>query len=205
MRPERSFWGGDSVMTSISAAKWTMLAAAVLSLGACSTLKSELGAGRVKPDEFSIVPKAPLAMPPDFSNLREPEPGAPRPQQVSPAGEAMAALAQTRGAPKPQLSGQQASTGERALADAAGAAKANPKVRREMMEELREKRAGKSLTERILFWQGSEEASGEEMVVDAAAEARRIRQVQKSGEVVTGQGVPVIEKSSEKGLIGRIF
>jgi DNA-binding transcriptional MocR family regulator len=186
-----------------NAAKWTVLAAAALSLAACSTIKSELGAGRVKPDEFAIVPKAPLAMPPDFTNLREPEPGAPRPQQVSPAGEAMAALSQTRGAVKPALSAQQASAGERALADAAGASKADPKVRRAMMEELRDQRGGKSLTERILFWQGPEE--GEDMVVDAAAEARRIRQVQKSGDVVTGKGVPVIEKSSEQGLIGRIF
>lgn len=175
---------------------------AALGLSACGGVRQELGLNRTKPDEFAVVPKAPLAMPPDFTNLREPEPGAPRPQQVSPAGEAKAALAQTRGAQTPSMSGQQPSSGERALADAAGASKADPKVRREMMNELREQRAGRSMTERLLFWQGSED---EEMVIDAVAEARRIDQVRRSGEALTGQGVPVIEKSSEKGLIGRIF
>jgi Protein of unknown function (DUF3035) len=171
-------------------------------LSGCASVRQELGAGRVKPDEFAIVPKAPLAMPPDFSNLREPEPGAPRPQQLSPSGEAKAALAQSRGVPKPAMSGQQPSTGERALADAAGAENADPKVRKAMMDELREQRAGRSMTERILFWQGSE---NEDMVIDAVAEARRIERVQKTGESLTGKGVPVIEKSSEQGLIGRIF
>jgi hypothetical protein len=181
------------------------VAAAMLvavSLGACSGVKDQLGLARAKPDEFAVVPKAPLAMPPDFSNLREPEPGAPRPQQVSPAGEAKAALAQSRGQVTPALSGQQPSSGERALADAAGASKADPKVRKAMMEELREQREGRSMTERLLFWQGSEE---DDMVIDAVAESRRIKQVRRSGETLTGQGVPVIEKSAEKGLIGRIF
>jgi hypothetical protein len=175
---------------------------AAIGLSACASVRDELGVTRKAPDEFAVVPKAPLAMPPDFTNLREPEPGAPRPQQVSPEGEAKAALVQSRGAVKPAMSGQQPSSGERALADAAGASKADPKVRKAMMEELREQRAGRSMTERLLFWQGSED---EEMVIDAVAEARRIENVRKSGEALTGQGVPVIEKSSEKGLIGRVF
>lgn len=187
---------------------WThgvsVAAIAILTLGlaGCGGVRDSMGLGRNKPDEFAVVPKAPLAMPPDFTNLREPEPGAPRPQQVSPEGEARAALVQSRGAVGPTLSGQQASPGERALADAAGATKADPKIRKEMSDELRDQRANKSLTERILFWQGSEE---DDMVVDAVAESRRIRRVQKSGEMVTGQGVPVIGKSAEKGLIGKIF
>lgn len=179
-----------------------VLMLSALSLAACAGVKDELGLARAKPDEFAVVPKAPLAMPPDFDNLRLPEPGAPRPQQVSPSGEAKAALAQSRGQTAPALSGQQPTAGERALADAAGAAKADPKVRQEMMQDLRDQR-NRSLTDRILFWQGSE--ANEEMVVDAAAESRRIKQAQKTGEVVTGSGVPVIEKSSEKGLIGRVF
>lgn len=174
-----------------------------LTLAACGGVREELGIGRAKPDEFAVVPKAPLAMPPDFANLRQPEPGAPRPQQVSPSGEAQAALAQSRGQTAPALSAQQPSTGERALADAAGGEKADPKVRKAMMEELRQQRAGRSLTERILFWQGSEE--DDDMVVDAVAESRRIQRAQKTGEVVTGKGVPVIEKSAEQGLIGRVF
>jgi hypothetical protein len=184
---------------------WALAACALAALGlaGCSSVRDNLGLNRTKPDEFAVVPKAPLAMPPDFSNLREPEPGAPRPQQVSPSGEAKAALLQSRGPVNASaLSGQQPSTGERALADAAGATQADPKVRKAMMKELRDQHGDRSLTERILFWQGSEQ---EEMVIDAVAEARRIRNVQRSGEALTGRGVPVIEKSAEKGLMGRIF
>lgn len=175
---------------------------AAVALGACGGMRDELGLNRTKPDEFAVVPKAPLAMPPDFTNLREPEPGAPRPQQVSPSGEARAALVQSRGPVTAALSGQQPSAGERALADAAGASEADPKVRKAMMQELRDERGNRSLTDRILFWQGSEQ---EDMVVDAVAEARRIRSVKRTGDTLTGKGVPVIEKSAEKGLIGRIF
>jgi hypothetical protein len=46
---------------------------------------------------------------------------------------------------------------------------------------------------------------GTSVVIGAAAEARRIERAKKSGEAVTGRGVPVIEKSAEKGLIGGVF
>ena len=173
-----------------------------LGLAGCSTVRDEMGLGRSKPDEFSVVPRAPLAMPPDMSALRLPSPGAPRPQQLSPAGEAKAALSQTRGAVATPAFGATVSAGERALIDSAGAIKTDGKVRNEMAEELREQRAPKSITERALFWRGSEE---EVWVVDAAAEERRIQRAQRSGEVVTGKGTPIIEKSTEKGLIGRVF
>jgi hypothetical protein len=176
--------------------------ALAIAMGGCSTMRDQLGLARKKPDEFAVVPKAPLAMPPDFTNLREPEPGAPRPQQVSPAGEARAALLQTRGQAPVAAAGQSATAGEMALVDAAGAAKVDGKVRRDMIQEAREAGTGRSMTERLLFWQGPKK---DDMVVDAAEESRRIQRTQRQGEVLTGQGVPVIEKSTEKGLIGRIF
>jgi hypothetical protein len=191
------------MMGTRRAVAYAAVLCAALGLSACGGVRDKLGLTRAKPDEFAVVPKAPLAMPPDFTNLREPEPGAPRPQQVSPAGEARAALAQSRGQVPVAMSGQQPSSGERALADAAGAEKADPKVRKAMMKELREQNAGRSLTDRILFWTGPEDE--QEMVIDAVAEARRIELTRKSGEALTGKGVPVIEKSAEKGLIGKIF
>jgi hypothetical protein len=39
---------------------------------------------RVGPDEFAVESRAPLTIPPDF-DLRPPQPGAPRPQEATPA------------------------------------------------------------------------------------------------------------------------
>src|SRR6201991_1574892 len=50
------------------------------SLGACQNAKEMMGMTKRSPDEFQVVSRAPLSMPPDFS-LRPPTPGAPRPQE----------------------------------------------------------------------------------------------------------------------------
>ena len=51
-----------------------------LVLSACQDAKRALGYEKMPPDEFQVVQRAPLSMPPDFS-LRPPQPGATRPQE----------------------------------------------------------------------------------------------------------------------------
>jgi hypothetical protein len=51
-----------------------------VALSGCEGVKKELGLGKNPPDEFQVVSRAPLSLPPDY-NLRPPEPGAPRPQE----------------------------------------------------------------------------------------------------------------------------
>ena len=46
-----------------------------LALSGCSDAKEQLGLTRSAPDEFAVVKRAPLAMPPDYT-LRPPRPGA---------------------------------------------------------------------------------------------------------------------------------
>ena len=50
--------------------------ALTLSLSACDSLRREAGLTKQPPDEFAVVTKAPLIIPPDF-NLHPPAPGAP--------------------------------------------------------------------------------------------------------------------------------
>ena len=80
-------------------------------LGGCGQVRDALGLTKNPPDEFSVVERAPLALPPSFA-LRPPTPGAPRPQepsvtdrtrdrifgtgQTAPSGGATAALAASR-------------------------------------------------------------------------------------------------------------
>src|ERR1700723_2375217 len=93
-------------------------------LGGCSngSLTRTFGLTRDAPDEFTVVTRAPLSMPPDFT-LRPPQPGAPRPQDQSERSIAESALvpeAALGGAPVGVSAGQAAlvrDVGGRAPAD----------------------------------------------------------------------------------------
>lgn len=64
------------------------LGAALLALSACTgTVQENLGLGKRSPDEFQVVRRAPLILPPDYS-LRPPEPGAPGPAAQDTASQA---------------------------------------------------------------------------------------------------------------------
>jgi hypothetical protein len=66
----------------------------VLPIGACSgTLADQLGMGKRAPDEFAVVARQPLIIPPDF-DLRPPQPGAERPVGVRPSDRAYSSLTQ---------------------------------------------------------------------------------------------------------------
>lgn len=87
----------------------------------CSTLQRSMGAGKVVPDEFRVVTSAPLTLPPEYS-LRPPRPGEPRPQELEPSAEARSALFG-------QDTGANASAGEQALVNSAGAGAVDPSIR----------------------------------------------------------------------------
>lgn len=62
--------------------RWMLCLLAVpFALTACSGVKKTLGVERSAPDEFAVVERAPLTMPPNFG-LEPPRPGAPRPQEL---------------------------------------------------------------------------------------------------------------------------
>ena len=61
-----------------------VLAVTAVALSACGSVREDLGLGRSPPDEFAVIDRPPLSMPPDFS-LRPPTPGAPRPQETDPS------------------------------------------------------------------------------------------------------------------------
>src|SRR3569623_575159 len=106
--------------------KLLVLAAGVIilagmSLAGCESTKNALGLNKVVPDEFRVVTKAPLVVPPDYA-LRPPEPGEPRPQELQPASAARLALLGQRDAVT-------RSPGEQLLVAKAGADKADPLAR----------------------------------------------------------------------------
>jgi Protein of unknown function (DUF3035) len=76
----------------------------ILALAGCSSIKEAVGLTTTMPDEFAVESNPPLTIPPDF-DLRPPEPGAARPQEVSASKQAEQVIDQAG----PGAPGQQAS------------------------------------------------------------------------------------------------
>jgi len=70
-----------------------VLVVSLLLLGACArgTVQDALGMGKRAPDEFAVVKRAPLIVPPEY-DLRPPDPGAPRPNVGTTSDQARVAL-----------------------------------------------------------------------------------------------------------------
>jgi hypothetical protein len=81
-------------------------------LPGCSDVRSMLGMDRTGPDEFAVESRAPLLIPPDF-DLRPPQPGASRPNEVT-AAERARRVIDTAGPGEP---GKQASSALRASSE----------------------------------------------------------------------------------------
>lgn len=167
----------------------SVLGVLALSLAGCGGggLKEALGYGKDAPDEFAIVTKAPLVIPPDFG-LRPPQPGAPRPQEANldPSIVAQSALVGDQSAaPLPETG----SIGEQALLEQTGAAAADPRIRQVVNAETRtlvEK--DKTFTSNVLFWQQT--VPPDERLVDSAGERQRIQQNSAEGKPVTEGETP---------------
>jgi hypothetical protein len=129
-----------------------VLGAMALSLSACDSIRREAGLTKQAPDEFAVVTKAPLIIPPNF-NLRPPAPGAPPLNQEGPTDSAQAALfngsdpATVAAGMSPNLS-----LGERMLLATAGAQNTDPAIRAELQADSRSAAAAadQSFTDRVL-------------------------------------------------------
>jgi len=146
-------------------------------LAGCDTLRSAAGTSKDSPDEFAVVTKAPLVMPPDF-NLHPPAAGASPTNQLAPTQAAEAALFNSDPATVAASLPATMSAGERYLLANAGVQNADPAIRQEIAADGASTRAAdESFTNSLLF--GSSTPSGT-APLDADAEARRI-DAQKAG------------------------
>lgn len=181
-----------------------LVAAVALGLGGCEGVKRQLGLEKQSPDEFRVVKRAPLSLPPDFE-LRPPMPGAERPQEGSAREQARKVVFRNT---EEEPSGLQQSPadgrsrGERALLARAGAGEANPQIRQIVNRETRQiGEESRNFFDRLIFWQ---QQPGPESVVDAEAEARRLRENAALGKDATEGETPTIERK-KKGILEGIF
>ncbi|MFQ6018577.1 MAG: DUF3035 domain-containing protein [Kiloniellaceae bacterium] len=181
------------------------VAALVLALTACEGFRKELGLTKQAPDEFRVVSRAPLTLPPDF-NLRPPEPGIPRPQEGTPTQQARRAVFRAEKPKAPSLDevipADGRSLGERALLKAAGADKAEPNIRVIVDRETTQLNLeDEDFIETLIFWRQPRKPG---VVVDAEEEARRLRENAALGKAVTEGETPTI-KRRKKALLEGLF
>jgi hypothetical protein len=129
------------------------LTATILSLAACGAgTKERLGLGRNSPDEFTVLERAPLTVPPNF-NLVPPTPGAARPQEQTPKQTAQnLVLRAVSSAPTAAAAAKPGVTsGQNALLQQAGAPQADANIRAKLATEVGVGDAGKpeSVIEKI--------------------------------------------------------
>jgi hypothetical protein len=149
------------------------LLAGAAALGGCQSIQEAAGRGKASPDEFAVVTKAPLTIPPDF-NLKPPAPGAAPANQIEPTQAAQNALFSADAATVASSLPATMSEGERYMLAAAGVQNADPSIRQQLASDRRGMRASDdSFASSVLFWNGPTPPPGG-TAVDADAEARRI-------------------------------
>ncbi len=139
------------------------------------------GSGKVQPDEFRIVTKAPLVIPPEY-NVRPPRPGEPRPQELEPEQAARIALLGEQYAAR-------ASDGEQAIVALTGGLTAPYSIREQIdLESGGIARKSRGFADRLLFWSDGDTYVDTEVNPDL--EAERLERL-RTAEAATGEGATV--------------
>jgi hypothetical protein len=161
-----------------------LLAGVALAVSGCSGAREQLGLTRTSPDEFAVVRRAPLEIPPEFS-LRPPAPGAARPQETATIDEAANAVLGS--APR----GANITSGEEALMMDAGV-RYNPDIRAILDQDLANTAERDQPVAKRLLNIGKKQLPPA-TIVDANAEAERIRKNAEEGKAVTDGETPTIK------------
>jgi hypothetical protein len=186
----------------------------VMSLNACSGAKKMLGLTRTAPDEFTVLTRAPLSLPPDYE-LKPPKPGAKRPQDGDSSKIAKRALFSNdmkniygddslySSTDKNIIGMENRTQGEVALLEKAGAESSIPNIRKIIStENTKLVQSSKKFTDKIIFWQEKEHPTA--ILVDAEKEAKRIQENKALGKKITQGETPVIKRKG-RGFLEGIF
>jgi hypothetical protein len=190
----------------------------LLTLAGCGpgTVQDALGMGKRSPDEFAVVSRAPLILPPDYG-LRPPAPGQSGPGVDTSSEQARTSLT---GGPLPQAPaedqevvsaafderGEVASSGERALVAQATPTPVDPEIRRRIAEENMElAQVEQALFTRLVKWREPQNLG---IVIDPVAESERLRANRAAGKPPTEGDTPVITQRRQsvlQGILSEVF
>lgn len=196
-------------MTGKTAIRAALAATILLGVSACSdSFNQQIGISKQPPpDEFRVVTRAPLSLPPDY-NLRPPQPGLPRPQEGTSNQQARQTVFRQE---QPQnasatlderIPPDGRSFGERQMLALAGADDSDPNIRLLVNAETNQiNEQNEYLLDALVFWRNPEEHG---VVVDPQKEVQRLRANAALGLPPTEGETPTIERR-RKGLLEGIF
>jgi hypothetical protein len=177
-----------------------LILAVGVGVGGCDATRQALGLGKTAPDEFEVVSHAPLTMPPSYV-LVPPQPGAPRPQELSAAATAETTLLANSSSGALTSDSGNVSPGEQAILSEAGAAKADPNIRAAVNQDAADEReASTDFMEKLIFWRPTPQPG---TVLDPQKEQQRLQQDAALGQPPSAGGpTPTIVRKKQALLEG---
>tara|TARA_A100001037_G_scaffold304810_1_gene342866 strand:+ start:746 stop:1285 length:540 start_codon:yes stop_codon:yes gene_type:complete len=153
------------------------------------------GGPNAGPDEFAVVTRAPLSLPPDY-DLRPPRPGAARPNENSPRDDARTELLKNLGNQGGRSSAKKASqgnftSGEAALLKRAEALNVDPRIRELVARDSGLIIESDALVDTLVFWKNKKPA---QTLVNPKLEAKRLRGNAALGKPATTGTTPIIKQ-----------
>lgn len=165
-------------------------------LSGCGEVRNALGYDKQPPDEFAVVARAPLSVPPNFA-LRPPEPGAQRPQEPPKRHGARDLIVKNTGA-----TGGSETTGDGTIRRLLRTGEAEPGIREIVNRETAAfVYADEFLIDKVLFWK-PKPVKG--IVVDAEQEKKRLQENAALGKKINEGETPTI-KRKRGGILEGLF
>ena len=159
-------------------------------LGCTQTTKA-LGIKKNAPNEFNILTKAPLVVPPEY-NLRPPQIGTSSSENNYSQESARAALLGDIDEVEP-------TRGEVVLMSKAGVGSANPEIRLEIDGSNSVERKSKGFSDQVLFWKDGSSISSDSAPMDSDVEAKRLEAIIAA---TGGQDVKITKRPGAAKLPG---
>jgi len=153
-----------------------------MALTGCTQTSKALGLRKNAPNEFNILTKAPLIVPPEY-NLRPPQVGTSSAENNYTQKAAREALIGDIDAAEP-------SRGEVILMSKAGVGRANQEIRLEIDGQNSVERKTEGFSDRVLFWRDGGVVNPDGSPLDNEIEAKRLESVKSA----TGGGEVTITK-----------
>lgn len=126
-----------------------VLGAGLVLIG-CQSIREATGVAKLPPDEFTVLTKAPLIIPPDF-NLRPPQPGIASRNEIAAGEQGRAALFPQNAAGAAAALGTAYSDGEKLLLARTNALSVDPNIRRAVGADAGQEDQGPEFAQRVLY------------------------------------------------------
>ena len=149
-----------------------ILATSTALLGGCASASKALGLTSTAPNEFNILTKAPLVVPPEY-NLRPPEPGTSSAENNYSQASARRALLGDVDAAEP-------TRGEIVLMAKAGVGRSDQEIRLDIDGINGVERKSEGFTDRVLGWENGQYIPRNGDALDPEVEARRLKAVESA-------------------------